>query len=306
MKISTKIMACITALSVVLAGCAAQPATQSPTQPKIETAERVFMSDRINIRVIGSGPDVVLIPGLGSPPAVYDELVAKLSPNYRLHLVHVAGFAGLNTNIEGPMFDDVTSEIERYLTGEHLENAKIIGHSMGGEMAMALSARKHVAQEIMVVDAMPFYPLYFGKQYADAMSTQTATIFSNIIKSQNDEAYRASQVLSIAKLVKSPQHRQQVLDWSVGSNRAAIAQGLYDLMTIDLRPGLAQNRAKITLLYAYDAQMGMSREVVDGLYDTGYANIPNVTKTRVDGSLHFIMFDRPQEFEAAVRQFLEH
>jgi pimeloyl-ACP methyl ester carboxylesterase len=248
----------------------------------------------------------VLIPGLGSPPAVYDELVMRLSPNYRLHLVHVAGFAGLDANIQGPMFYEVTAEIARYLTQEHLENAKIIGHSMGGEMALALSARKHLAQDIMVVDAMPFYPLYFGKQYADAMSPQTATIFSNIIKSQNDEAYRASQTLSIAKLVKSPEHQSQVLDWSVGSNRAAIAQGLYDLLTIDLRPSLAENSAKITLLYAYDPLMGMSQEVVDGLYDAGYANIPNVTKTRIDGSLHFIMYDRPQAFEAAVRQFLEH
>lgn len=295
-------------LSIAMVACAATPTSsvQNPISAKIETAERVFMSDRINVRVIGSGPDVVLIPGLGSPPAVYDELVAKLSPNYRLHLVHVAGFAGLDANIAGPMFTEVTSEIERYLTEGHLEGAKIIGHSMGGEMAMALSARKHVAQDIMVVDAMPFYPLYFGKQYADAMSTQTATIFSNIIKSQNDEAYRASQVVSIAKLVKSPEHQRQVLDWSVGSNRGAIAQGLYDLLTIDLRPQLAQNSAKITLLYAFDPQMGMSQQVVDGLYETGYASIPNVTKTRIDGSLHFIMYDQPQAFEAAVRQFLEH
>ena len=40
------------------------------------------------------GPDLVLVPGLGSSPAVWDGVKASLAKDYRVHLVHVAGFAG--------------------------------------------------------------------------------------------------------------------------------------------------------------------------------------------------------------------
>lgn len=44
--------------------------------------------------VVGTGPDLVLVPGLGSSPDVWDGVKDSLAKDYRLHLVHVAGFAG--------------------------------------------------------------------------------------------------------------------------------------------------------------------------------------------------------------------
>lgn len=52
-----------------------------------------FTSERISVTAEGQGKDVILIPGLGSSPRVWRELVRAL-PNYRYHVVHVAGFAG--------------------------------------------------------------------------------------------------------------------------------------------------------------------------------------------------------------------
>jgi Niemann-Pick C1 protein len=53
-----------------------------------------FASDRISVRVEGEGPDVVLVPGLGSSPQAWASTVAAV-PGYRYHLVQVKGFAGL-------------------------------------------------------------------------------------------------------------------------------------------------------------------------------------------------------------------
>ena len=44
--------------------------------------------------VTGSGPDLVLVPGLGSSPAVWDGVKDSLAKDYRVHFGHVAGFAG--------------------------------------------------------------------------------------------------------------------------------------------------------------------------------------------------------------------
>ena len=44
--------------------------------------------------VTGTGPDLVLVPGLGSHPETWSIVKESLAKDYRLHLVHVAGFAG--------------------------------------------------------------------------------------------------------------------------------------------------------------------------------------------------------------------
>src|SRR3954452_10495146 len=73
-----------------------------------------FHSDRIGVTVMGSGPDVVLIPGLSSTPAVWTGTMAAL-PGYRYHLIHVSGFAGrpAGANAEGSYLVAVAEEIAR-------------------------------------------------------------------------------------------------------------------------------------------------------------------------------------------------
>ena len=60
-----------------------------------------FTSDRISVETRGSGPDVVLIPGLTSSPRAWESTVAAV-PGYRYHLVQVAGFAGAPAEANAP------------------------------------------------------------------------------------------------------------------------------------------------------------------------------------------------------------
>ena len=74
------------------AACAAGSATQQTTAAA-QAPRAPFASERIGVTVRGSGPDVVLIPGLTSSPQVWESTIAAV-PGYRYHLVHVSGFAG--------------------------------------------------------------------------------------------------------------------------------------------------------------------------------------------------------------------
>ena len=48
-------------------------------------------SDRMTFTVRGTGPDVLLIPGLTCSSAVWDATAKRLEVHYRLHLVQIAG-----------------------------------------------------------------------------------------------------------------------------------------------------------------------------------------------------------------------
>src|SRR3954470_7795391 len=63
---------------------------------------------RIPIRTTGQGSPVVLIPGLASPAAVYDDLASKIGSGHKLIFVQMNGFAGSPTG---------TAPLDNLLTG---------------------------------------------------------------------------------------------------------------------------------------------------------------------------------------------
>ena len=75
------------ALGLAVAGAAAAPAP-APSAP----AAKPFAPTRFSVVVQGTGPDVILIPGLTGSRDVWKGSVAAV-PGYRYHLVQVAGFA---------------------------------------------------------------------------------------------------------------------------------------------------------------------------------------------------------------------
>lgn len=264
-----------------------------------------FQSERIKVTSIGQGDDIVLIPGLGSGTEVWDGVKDELAKNHRVHIVHVAGFAGLELKSEDAIFDNAASAIADYIKTNKLKNVTLIGHSMGGELSMAINARNEgLINKILVVDAFTFYSLLLNPMASEENMAPSAAGLKAMFKVMPDDKYKEQQKGAIAKLVKAQDKRDLVLDWSLKSNRHAIAQGLFDLMTIDLRDELKNNKANIHLIYAHDDMMGLSKQVVDGLYANAYKNIPNATIERIDNSLHFIMWDQPDVFKAKVLEFV--
>src|SRR5688572_2356688 len=128
-----------------------------------------FAPTRFSVQVRGNGPDVILIPGLTSGSEVWNGTVAAL-PGYRYHLVHVAGFAGApaRANARGAVVAPLADEIARYIRDRGLERPAIVGHSMGGTLAMMIGARHpDLAGRIMVVDMLPQPAHLFGGSAAD-------------------------------------------------------------------------------------------------------------------------------------------
>lgn len=66
--------------------------TASATQ-YMSTPSEHSNSQRISVQTQGSGPDVILIPGLASSREVWADLASTLRMSHRIHLVELAGFA---------------------------------------------------------------------------------------------------------------------------------------------------------------------------------------------------------------------
>jgi len=266
-----------------------------------------FASDRIGVTVVGSGPDVVLIPGLSSDPQVWQGTIAAV-PGYRYHLVHVSGFSGrpAGANATGPVLAPVAEEIARYISEARLSRPAIVGHSMGGSWAMMVAARHpELTSKVMVVDMVPFMGMMFGQPTATADSLRPiAEQMRERITAGAGEARRRGIESIVATMVRTESLRSGVVEQSLTSDPAVSGQAMYDLVTTDLRPDLANIRVPMTVLWVRPPNIPVTDELMAGGYRLSYQNAPQAVLRRIPDAYHFIMFDQPEAFQRELRAFL--
>ncbi|MFT8613600.1 MAG: alpha/beta hydrolase [Gluconobacter oxydans] len=262
----------------------------------------------ISVAAEGVGPDIILIPGLASSRDVWAGLASGLRRQYRLHLVQVAGFAGYtaipgqNTQVAAPAAEAVAD----YIQHQHIKAPVIIGHSLGGEVALMLGARHpKLVSRLIIVDALPFYTLLLDPTATSETARPRATAFRTALLEMPDAQMEASQTTTIARLAKTEAVRPALVRTSLDSDRKTVADAVYELMTTDLRPELGHIIAPVDVVYAYDPFYGVPASRIDTLFHTAYAASPQVRFRRIDNSFHFIMLDQPEKFSQAVQDFLD-
>lgn len=276
------LLAPLLVLAVPTAGVAVPPPPAAPA----------FKPTRFSVVVQGTGPDVILIPGLTGSRDVWKGSVAAV-PGFRYHLVQVAGFAGTapGGNSTGQVVAPLAEEIARYIASRRLQRPAIVGHSMGGTVAMMVAARHPaLAGRVMVVDMLPQPAGLIGgsangmRGLADALKGLSGT-----------ESGR--QLIQSAIRIFGTDETQ-----NRGSDTDVVARATQELATMDLTPELSRIKAPLTVLYA--SPDDSRAPLVDRTYRAAYAARPNAKLVRIDRSGHMIMYSQPARFRAELKAFL--
>lgn len=251
--------------------------------------------------VTGTGPDLVLVPGLGASPETWSAVKERLARDHRLHLVHIAGFAGrpADGGDGEAILARAEAEIVRHLDCVGVARAAYAGHSLGGFLGLMLAAdHPDRLSRVVVVDALPFFPLIFDPAATPASAAPQAAALRAQILGADAQAFAAGQAMGARSLVQSPARQAEVARWTVESDRTSFAAALHGLMTTDLRPRLAGITAPVRVLIAANAFAPRAR--VEPLYAAAYEAVPDLGMSVIEESYHFIMFDQPEAFAAAL------
>ncbi|HWW11275.1 MAG TPA: alpha/beta hydrolase, partial [Brevundimonas sp.] len=269
-----------------------------------------FQSGRFHVRVDGPEHpvgDIILIPGLTSSPEVWDGLTEQLKGRYRVHRVHIQGFAGApaEDNATGPVSAPVAEDLARYIAEQRLNKPVVIGHSMGGTIAMMLAARHpDSVGKLMVVDMVPFMGAMFGAPGATAESvTPIANQIYTSMSTGTREAYNTQATASIISMIKTESLRAGPIRDMETSDQQVAASSFRELIVTDLRSELPRITAPTEVLYVLFN--GQTPEFTDMVYRMSYQGLPGAELKRIDDSAHFIMLDQPAAFAAEVNAFLE-
>lgn len=232
----------------------------------------------------------MLIPGLASSPAIWSSLVARLE-GHRLHLVHVNGFAKrpAGANATGPLLDPLATDLARYIKAQGLRAPVIIGHSMGGMLALMLGLRTDVRPaRIMVVDMLPDGAAMLGgtAQGYGYLAAQLNGYFTGT---------KAGRQMLTDMVRQTPGGRD--------SDPRVIAQALTELAQMDLTTKVRALTCPLTVIPALPGTSQLDSAQVQR-YRAAYAGVKALTLAGIGPSAHQIMLDQPDKFVAVVKKFL--
>jgi pimeloyl-ACP methyl ester carboxylesterase len=270
------------------------------------TAAAEQASGWLSFKTVGTGPDVILLPGLASSGDVWDAMVDELKNRYRFHIADVAGFAGQPVGANRDLIvEGLAQDVSNYITAQSLDAPQVVGHSMGGFTALHIG-RDHGDQVsgVISVDSLPFYPLIFDPNATVETARVRGEAMVAQMRAMPKSAYDDSLARNAVIFAKDEAAQARIAGWGRTSDRDTVLDAMLALMTTDIRPDLASIDVPVTVIYAHDNRMGVPAEAVDTLYTNAYAGTPDLSLSRIDQSFHFIMDDQPDAFVDAIANAL--
>ena len=246
---------------------------------------------------------MILIPGLACSPEVWRGAERRFGDSWQLHLVTIAGFAGTEP-IEPPLLDAVRRAVLRYIDDEHLESPVIMGHSLGAMVALwvAGTATSPIGA-VIALDGVAYGAALGNPAATPAAMRPRAEAVRARVAAFDDEIQAVQARAMFAPMVTDPDDLEWIMRGVLASDAASVGQGMYELMTTDVRPFAAAIKAPVLMMVAgehFDGELHPDlspwEHQLDGVDQRRVVLVPNAR--------HFVMVDAEQFVYDEVARFV--
>jgi len=259
----------------------------------------------LQVEVVGQGRPVLMIPGLNSAASTWTETCAALQPAVQCHIVQLPGFAGAPAVQTDAFLDGMRDRLLAYLDDRQLARPVVMGHSLGGALALKMAAEKPGRIErLVIVDSLPFFAGLRGMTPEAAKGAAVA--MRQQMLSSTQEQWEAGSRQGAMGMSRNPANNERVAGWSLKSDRATSAQAMSELWGADLRPLLPTITAPTLVLGAWAAYepMGSTMDSTRKIFEGQYAGLKGVKVSMSPRGYHFLMWDDPEWLVGEVKGFI--
>jgi len=282
------------------------PALSSSTSAASFVPARSDSGALVVEKLSDQGPPLIFIPGLASGPWVWRESAERLRKDYAVYLLTLPGFDGRDP-VAGATLETLAKDLRTLIETRKLEQPVLIGHSLGGTLGMSFAAdHSDLIAGVVAVDGLPVFPgtermtgdrRPLAQQVHAQLDGQTAEQFA---------AYQQTYMRRMGVIEESAADRLAIE--SSRSNPRATADFAAQLLMLDLRPRLkdiAVPVIEISPFHAPDfAAMGVDEAAKTNYYRMLLQGVEKLDVISISPARHFVMFDQPEKFAAALDQAL--
>ncbi|MBM7074379.1 alpha/beta hydrolase [Shewanella sp. 202IG2-18] len=266
----------------------------------------------IKVDALGTNQEsnIVLISGFISDKRVWQPIATKLADQHRVHIVSIAGFGETpKCNHFSDIYNVAKNDISKYITANQLKNTSIVGHSMGGLLALDIALHQDITIiGVLSVDGLPFIGPVFSRSNATQVSdlSQQAQFIRTMYQTATPDKMAMMTMQSAHIQTKQQGKVSELLNMAKQSDPQTAASAMYSVMTTDLRPGLSKLTVPYLLLGASGGfDLDKDKQAMENLYKGQIVNQINAQVTMNTQSKHFLMWDEPHWLQAQISDFVE-
>ena len=280
-----RLLLCALLLTGTPAGC-----RRAPAHPDFE------------VKVSGRGRPLIFIPGIAVPGQVWQPTVDALGARCQCHVLTLAGFGGTTPTGTDPFLPRVRDELIAYIRDNHLDHPVIVGHSMGGLMALWIAeTAPEIPGRLVVVDALPdmaaiIYPDVPAAEIRQKIAENVAAV-----QKSSPAQLAARQHKMLASWVSSPTAAAELAAETARSDPRTVGRALGEMMSADLYPDLTRIACPTLVMISIADKVDHStQEQVTQSFRQQYGPLNGVRFAVFALARHFIMLDDPAGFQKAL------
>jgi pimeloyl-ACP methyl ester carboxylesterase len=294
----------VAACSLALAGLGTQPA---------RAAEAATLQvGTLSVQKHGShGRPVILIPGLSSGAWAWAQTVPGLAKNHVVYTVTLAGFDGTPAPGGGDYLAQAERSLVRLIGEQHLNKPVLVGHSLGGTLALKLASEQpQLLGAVVAVDGLPVMPM--TENLPAAQRGAMAQAMKAQLAAATPAAFQAQQLGYMRSIgTIDPSRAAQYAALSSRSDPKAVAEYAAEDLALDFRAQMKNATVPILEISPYYAADGKAAtqpytEAQKAAYWKSLLGAaPHATVASISPSRHFAMLDQPAQFQQTLDGFLE-
>jgi pimeloyl-ACP methyl ester carboxylesterase len=253
-----------------------------------------FQHHPIHYRVIGNGAAVMLIHGFAEDNSIWNDIVASLSENYQFILPNIPGSGGSPAMTKQHSIDDYAAAMLAILQERQLADVVVIGHSMGGYIALAMAEKKPSSIKAL--------GLFHSSAYADdALKIATRLKAISFLQENGSQAFLKT---SLPGLFADPlQHKKSIDNLLQKAEKCSSDTLIQYYEAMIKRPDRTDLlvTAKFPVLFV----MGFEDKAVPFSHSLQQSHLPSIGHISIlRGSAHMGMIEEPAKSLLVLTDFL--
>src|ERR1700722_10076846 len=202
------------------------------------SAQKIIPDPSFNVVRTGSGRPMILIPGLFCSGKVWDEALAHFKGQYECFEITLPGFAGQPPIQSDSILKTIVVQLADFIKQNKLKNPVIVGHSLGGFVALELaSSYPQLVGDLVIVSSAPFLPALSMSADISVDSTRKIGLqIKNGMKNLTPEQIGQYQKFTLPSMIHDSTKISLVAGMAVKSDPVTQGEVMYELFSNDLRP----------------------------------------------------------------------
>lgn len=244
---------------------------------------------------------IIFIPALFCGASQWQRQIAQLSARYDIYALTLPGFDGRRRDTGGDLMNRAVADISTLITTRHLDHPIIVGHSLGGTLAI-LFASSHAKEARGIIAVEGGYPVAPTLEAREKSVRQSTAPYVGIAQAAFGDSLNEHMLRFV---IRSKSDADSVALVAGRSDPAAVVDWMKAALLLDLTPRLSLISIPLEEIVPFDSTIDPYQGFanIDGkrsAYIAFLAHAPDGSLTMIDHSRHFVMIDQPAAFDHAL------